>query len=67
MVHTAGGDAIVRLSYMELAHTEAIRWCVNTGNGILVDGALQAVGARRPTLRSGTCASPGGTASQESC
>ncbi|MEV0489963.1 HEAT repeat domain-containing protein [Streptomyces atratus] len=42
-VHTAGGDAIIRLSYMEHSHTEAIRWCLSTSNETLVGGALQAV------------------------
>ncbi|CAM5388602.1 HEAT repeat domain-containing protein [Streptomyces hirsutus] len=42
-VHTAGGDAIIRLSYMEHSPTEAIRWCLSTSNETLVGGALQAV------------------------
>lgn len=46
-VHTAGGDAIVRLSYMEHSHAEAIRWCLSTGNETLVGGALQAVAMLR--------------------
>lgn len=46
-VHTAGGDAIVRLSYMEHSHAETIRWCLNTGNETLVGGALQAVAMLR--------------------
>ncbi|MFE5664244.1 HEAT repeat domain-containing protein [Streptomyces niveus] len=46
-VHTAGGDAIVRLSYMEHCHAEAIRWCLSTGNETLVGGALQAVAMLR--------------------
>ncbi|MFD3880677.1 HEAT repeat domain-containing protein [Streptomyces microflavus] len=46
-VHTAGGDAIVRLSYMEHSHTETIRWCLNTGNETLVGGALRAVAMLR--------------------
>ncbi|MFB6782502.1 HEAT repeat domain-containing protein [Streptomyces sp. NPDC056352] len=49
-VHTAGGDAIVRLSYMEHSHTEAIRWCMSTGNETLVGGALQAVAMLRLAL-----------------
>ncbi|MFB8027278.1 MULTISPECIES: HEAT repeat domain-containing protein [unclassified Streptomyces] len=49
-VHTAGGDAVVRLSYMEQSHTEAIRWCLSTGNEALVDGALQAVAMLRLAL-----------------
>ncbi|MFD7785466.1 HEAT repeat domain-containing protein [Streptomyces nojiriensis] len=49
-VHTAGGDAIVRLSYMEHSHTETIRWCLNTGNETLVGGALQAVAMLRLAL-----------------
>ncbi|MEU9748737.1 HEAT repeat domain-containing protein [Streptomyces niveus] len=46
-VHTAGGDAIVRLSHMEHSHAEAIRWCLTTGNETLVGGALQAVAMLR--------------------
>ncbi|MEV8420489.1 HEAT repeat domain-containing protein [Streptomyces niveus] len=46
-VHTAGGDAIIRLSYMEHCHAEAIRWCLSTGNETLVGGALQAVAMLR--------------------
>ncbi|CAM5618160.1 hypothetical protein SHIRM173S_01663 [Streptomyces hirsutus] len=42
-VHTAGGDAIIRLSYMEHSPTEAIRWCLSTSNETLVGGALQDV------------------------
>ncbi|MFJ2745085.1 HEAT repeat domain-containing protein [Streptomyces sp. NPDC087440] len=49
-VHTAGGDAIVRLGYMEHSHTEAIRWCLSTGNETLVGGALQAVAMLRLVL-----------------
>ncbi|MGW6272128.1 HEAT repeat domain-containing protein [Streptomyces sp. NPDC055060] len=49
-VHTAGGDAIVRLSYMEHSHTEAIRWCMSSGNKNLVDGAMQAVAMLRLAL-----------------
>ncbi|MEV7655929.1 HEAT repeat domain-containing protein [Streptomyces anulatus] len=49
-VHTAGGDAIVRLSYMEHSHTEAIRWCLSTGNETLVGGTLQAVAMLRLVL-----------------
>ncbi|CAM5271757.1 HEAT repeat domain-containing protein [Streptomyces tanashiensis] len=49
-VHTAGGDAIVRLSSMEHSHTEAIRWCLSTGDEILVGGALQAVAMLRLAL-----------------
>ncbi|MFE2011272.1 HEAT repeat domain-containing protein [Streptomyces sp. NPDC059491] len=49
-VHTAGGDAIVRLSYMGQSHTEAIRWCLSTGNETLVGGALQAVAMLRLAL-----------------
>lgn len=46
-VHTAGGDAIVRLSHRDHSHTDAIRWCLNTGNETVVDGALQAVAMLR--------------------
>ncbi|MET8978952.1 HEAT repeat domain-containing protein [Streptomyces sp. NPDC004539] len=46
-VHTAGGDAVIRLSHMEHSHTEAIRWCLSTGNETLADGALQAVAMLR--------------------
>ncbi|ROQ72642.1 HEAT repeat protein [Streptomyces sp. CEV 2-1] len=49
-VHTAGGDAIVRLSYMEHSHTEVIGWCLSTGNETLVGGALQAVAMLRLAL-----------------
>lgn len=49
-VHTAGGDAIVRLSYMEHSQVEAIRWCLSTGNETLVGGALQAVAMLRLVL-----------------
>ncbi|MEU8670021.1 hypothetical protein AB0C71_24420 [Streptomyces anulatus] len=45
-----GGDAIVRLSYMEHSHTEAIRWCLSTGNETLVGGTLQAVAMLRLVL-----------------
>ncbi|MGW1120498.1 HEAT repeat domain-containing protein [Streptomyces tanashiensis] len=53
-VHTAGGDAIVRLSHMEHSHTEAIRWCLSTGDEILVGGALQAVAMLRLALEQET-------------
>ncbi|MFF7777545.1 HEAT repeat domain-containing protein [Streptomyces tanashiensis] len=53
-VHTAGGDAIVRLSYLEHSHTEAIRWCLSTGDEILVGGALQAVAMLRLALDEAT-------------
>ncbi|MFF7889928.1 HEAT repeat domain-containing protein [Streptomyces sp. NPDC020794] len=46
-VHTAGGDAIVRLSYMEHSHAEAIRSCLSTSNETLAGGALQAVAMLR--------------------
>ncbi|WP_435057063.1 HEAT repeat domain-containing protein [Streptomyces sp. bgisy060] len=46
-VHTAGGDAIVRLSYGEHSHDEAIGWCLSTGDETLVGGALQAVAVLR--------------------
>ncbi|MET8168490.1 HEAT repeat domain-containing protein [Streptomyces sp. NPDC005329] len=49
-VHTAGGDAIVRLSYMEHSQNEAIHWCLSTGNETLVGGALQAVAILRLVL-----------------
>ncbi|MFD9291576.1 HEAT repeat domain-containing protein [Streptomyces sp. NPDC060030] len=49
-VRTAGGDAIVRLSHLQLSHTEAIRWCLSTGDEVLVDGGLQAVAMLRLAL-----------------
>lgn len=55
-VLTAGGDAIVRLSHLEHSHTEAVRWCLSTGDETLVDGALQAVAVLRLALDQETVA-----------
>ncbi|MFI7561991.1 HEAT repeat domain-containing protein [[Kitasatospora] papulosa] len=49
-VRTAGGDAVLRLSRMEESHAEAIRWCLDTGDEVLVGGALQAVAMLRLAL-----------------
>ncbi|MFH9616319.1 HEAT repeat domain-containing protein [Streptomyces pratensis] len=49
-VRCAGGDAVVRLSHMEQSHTEAIRWCLGTGDETLAEGALQAMAMLRLVL-----------------
>ncbi|CAM5418842.1 HEAT repeat domain-containing protein [Streptomyces aurantiogriseus] len=47
MVHTAVGDAIVRLRAPVEGIAVPLRWCLDSGNPSLADGALRAVAMQR--------------------